>query len=144
MSDVRSSRSEPERTGGPGRFRDRVGLDAQPASAREWLSEFAERTPVELGNWLGFVEEVPSGRTEKRRELDQLQAPHAVTALVDCTDAALDNAISALGRHRPSAFDLLAAGAFLGYACEAALQGPRDPAPILWAVARQMARGDEG
>ncbi|MCE2454719.1 MAG: hypothetical protein J4G12_02720 [Gemmatimonadetes bacterium] len=116
--------------------------------ARAWLNRYAEPTPVDLETWLDRVEaagkrdDADSGLTAS----DGAGTPEragdetcATTALTVCASSALASAMSTPGRHRPVAFDLLAGGAFVGYACESALRRDSEPVPKLWDIVRWMA-----
>lgn len=92
------------------------------SKARDWLCDSADPRPVELGRWLDQIE----GADGTAAEL-----------LTECARAALDTALGRPGRHRPTAFDLLAAGAFLGYACEAAL-ADEEACRTLWMIVGRM------
>lgn len=111
-------------------------MSSGPSSlpARRWLDAFAQPTPVELDEWLGRLAgsgaAAASAPTHKESES---------RSLARCAEVALASALARPGRHRPTAFALLAAGAFVGYACEAALRADEDPVTELWEVVRRMA-----
>lgn len=87
-----------------------------------WLSGRLKRVPAELHQRLALDEagSSPSGGGRGGTDLD-VAGELACRGLAFLTEAA-----ARPGRNRRAAFDLLAADAYITYACEAALEGP-DP-----------------
>lgn len=91
---------------------------------REWLEARTPPVPRAFGEWV--LPEEP-------------EAEAGVEPLVREAEAALARALSPEGRPRDGAFDLLAADAFVTYACEAALQED-DPLEVLHGMVRRLTR----
>jgi len=95
------------------------------SSAARWMEERMSRVPSALRAWLQAPRtDDPEGRVE-------FLAARGV--------AALDDAISRPGRDREAAFHLLAADAYLTWACEAAAEDDADPGERLADLVRQVA-----
>lgn len=93
------------------------------SAAREWLSERRPPAPESLVRWIDGV---------------ALEDGDPLEVLLAAGLDELDHARRAPGRIRESALHLLAADAFLTWACEAALEAP-DPVAELTGILRKAA-----
>jgi hypothetical protein len=76
-----------------------------------------------LGAWLPETVAPESGSVHGAPPTDQVPAVATAEQLTRAALDALGRARARPGRHRESAFDLLAADALVTYACEAAVEG---------------------